>query len=226
MKTGWKLLAAASLMFLLCSSNTKAQNNGDTTQAITFDETLESYSGSKVLNILMPKKIELNGDLTMALTVRIEPSFEEELQYVFLKRRNGDVELIKKRSAAGNIRYKIADIEEHASTLTIAEMAKLINVLETRTIIPPVKFKQMFEDLDLAVREHERREAVRREDEERRRKAGEYIASNRRDGTRYVIWTGGERKCDIAVLGHSYKSSPQKDESPVIAWVRKLVKDL
>lgn len=221
-----RLLAVTGLMLLFCHLSTKAQTNGSTTQAVTLDETLESFPGSKVLSILMPKTVELSGDLAIALTVRIEPSFEEEFQYVFLKRRNGDVELIEKRSASGNIRYKIAHIEEQVTLLTVVEMATLINVLETRTSIPLAKFKQWCDDLNIAVQEHERREAARVENEQRRRRAGEQVASASRDGTRYVIWMAGERKYDIAVLGHSYKSSAQKGESPLIAWVRHLIKAL
>ena len=146
---------------------------------------------------------------------------------MFLNGRNGEIELVKKRSASGNIHYRITEIEQQqASVLTPVEMAKQINVLETRTRISATKFKKLIDELDIAVREHERREAAQQEDEERRRKAGEYVASSMRDGTRYVIWMGGERKYDVAAHGVSYKSPPRKDESPLIAWVRNLVKEL
>ena len=222
----WTLWVAMILISLLCQSRTHAQTGNNTRQRQTDDEIIEGFASSKVRNILMPKTVELNGEITLALTVRVEPSFEEEFQYIFLKRRTGEIELVKKRSASGNIYYKIAGLEEQARVLTAVEMAKLIHIQETRTNISLVKFKQLSEDLDIAVLEHERREAVRREDEERRRKAGEYVASSSRDGTRYVIWMGGEKRYDVSVQGHSYKSPPQKDESPLIAWVRKLVKEL
>jgi hypothetical protein len=43
---------------------------------------------------------------------------------------------------------------------------------------------------------------------------------------RYVIWMDGDRKYDVTGHGASYKSAPEKDESPLIAWVRQLVKNL
>lgn len=223
---GWTVWAAMILISLLCQSSTHAQTSDNTRQGQTDDEIIEGFASSKVRNIVMPKTVELNGEITLALTVRVEPSFEEEFQYIFLKRRTGEIELVKKRSASGNIYYKIVGIEEQASVLTPIEMAKLIHILETRTNISLARFKQLAEDLDIAVLEHERREAARREDEERRRKAGEYVATSSRDGTRYVIWMSGEKKYDVSVQGHSYKSPAQKDESPLIAWVRKLVKEL
>lgn len=220
------LWAVASIVFLLQQSGTNAQNSSSMKLARTTDEIVESFPSSKVLNMVMPKTVDLSNDITTALTVRVEPSFEEEFQYVFLKRRDGGIELIKKRSASGNIHFAITNIEQQASVLTPVEMAKLIHMLETRTRISAAKFNDLINELDTAVLEHERREAVRREDNERRRKAGEYVASNSRDGTRYVIWMDGETKYDVVAHGVSYKSAPQKDESPLIAWVRHLVRQL
>lgn len=224
--TGWTLWATMILISLFYQSSTYAQAGDNAQQRQTDDEIIEGFASSKVLNILMPKTLELNSEITFALTVRVEPSFEEEFQYIFIKRRSGEIELIKKRSASGNIYYKIVGIQEQTTVLTPLEMAKLIHILETRTHISPVKFKQLTEALDTAVLEHERREAARRADEERRRKAGEFVGSLMRDGTRYVIWMNGEKKCDVSMQGHSYKSPAQKDESPIIAWVRNLVKEL
>ncbi len=221
LRTKWTHWAAVALISLLCQLGVSAQTSDNPKLAKTGDEILESFPASKVLNILMPKTVDLNDEITTALTVRIQPSFEEEFQYVFLKRRNGEIELIKKRSASGNIRYKIGDIEEQASVLTVSEMAKLINVLESRTSISAVEFKTFSVALDRAVREHERREV-----DQRRRNGGNQVPSNRRDGTRYVIWMAGEKKYDLAVSGQSYKSPAQDGEDPLVAWVRKLVREL
>lgn len=218
MRGSWIQWTAIVLISFFCPLSTNAQTNGNTKESETADGVLESFSSSRVLNLLMPKTVELNDEITIALTVRVEPSFEEEFQYVFLKRRNGEIELIKKRSASGNIRYKIGDIEEQASVLTINEMAKLVPVLESRTSVSAAEFKALAGGLESAVREHERREIERRN-------AGKQILSNRRDGTRYIIWMAGESKYDLAVSGQSYKSSAREGEDPLVAWVRKLVKE-
>jgi hypothetical protein len=213
------------LIFWFGYSGVIAQTIDTTKKPETGDEIIESFTSSKVLNMVMPKTVVLSEEITTALTVRIEPSFEEEFQYVFLKRRNGGIELIKRRSASGNIHYKLADLEQ-TSALTVVEMAKLIHVLENRRSIDGGKFKELIDDLDLAVREHERRELAKRQDEQRRQAAGEKVGPFNRDGTRYVIWMGGEKTHDITTSGNSYRAPAPKDDDPLIEWVRKLVREL
>src|SRR5262249_4565659 len=122
------------------SPSTKSQAE---LKSASDSETIEDLTSSKVLNILMPKTVELNDDVTTALTVRIEPSFNEEFQYIFLRRRSGEIELIKKRSVSGNTYYKITGLEQQGVVLPAPEMAKLINVVETRMSVSAVQFKEL-----------------------------------------------------------------------------------
>jgi hypothetical protein len=212
------MLCALILMCMLCYPVAKAQKSAESKQQATGEEVLESFTSSKVLNILMPKVIELNGEFGTALSVRVEPSFEEEFQYIFLKNKSDAVEVIKRRSADGNIDSRVLNLElATKKKVTPVDIAKQIRVDKTRTSISAAKFNELLKSLDAAMRDQdswEVREKIRQQN------------TLSADGTRYVIWMAGDRQYDVAVHGRIYKSPPREDESPLITWVRHLVNEL
>lgn len=169
----------------------------------------------EILDLLMPRSIPVvGGQVRSVFTIRVEPSFEGEFQYTFIKRNEGKVEIIK-RVANQNIYYFVPTllcaVDDEITTEDAARQVpnKLMNFT-----ISAAKFDGLIDSFEAAVRDHNAGSAVRAEREKSAIKA---------DGTTYLFRIEGEKKYDVRVDGTSITwPPPEEGESPLISWLRRM----
>ena len=177
---------------------------------------ISSEQYDEILDILMPRKIPIGGDVKTVFTIRMIPSYKDgEFQYTFVQRNEHEVEITKRLvSERGVSNFVIDELlcskkDEISSKYAASKVRnKLMNYK-----IPVAKYNELVDSFEKAVQEHNAGEAERLE-----RKKGFITA----DGTGYYFWMDGEKKYDINVHGTSITWPPPARESPLITWVRRM----
>lgn len=187
---------------------------------------LTNHRYYELLAILMPTAVIVDQEIETVITIRVEPSFTEESQYLLLKKKNGGAEIIKKVSVKGNIYYQISKLEEAADDfIPFEQFLANIKVEEKCTTISEQTFKSLFESLKLALL---KTEAIRKKEileAERLRKQGKFMFAA--DGTSYVLWIAGEgQHSELNLHGNGLGGKPKGDKYPVINWIRKMQKEV
>jgi hypothetical protein len=171
----------------------------------------------EVLQIAMPKQIS-GSDIESALTIRVQPSFDAEFQFVFFKKKGrGSVQVIKKQ-ATKNIFYQIVDLEMATDQRVLAtDAARKIQIVETQTDIPLAKFNELITALTAASRAHE-------ENETRQRKSSLGTDTAVSDGTECVIWLAdADQQIDVTFRSIGNLSAPHTiNDIPVLTIIKNL----
>jgi len=171
----------------------------------------ETYK--EVVELLMPKTVGLENDVEAAMTIRVAPSFDPNRQYVFVKKKSGEVQLIK-REMKRNIYYRMYEIVDETPDLTAAEFVKKMTVVETRQTISAAKFDELRVSLGAAAQEH------------RMLQEADKFPHGILDGTSYLIWSADEIRFEAEVHSGMVTKAPESKESPLLTWVKNLQKEI
>jgi hypothetical protein len=179
-------------------------------------EPIPSYSSetyNEVVNKLMPRAAATVGETEFILTVRILPPFQSESQYDFIKRKNGEVEVIH-RKATENIQYKMYDILDESPEVDDAddeatEFASRLKVEKRQTSLKRAKFDNLVEELKQALAKNEK-----------------ILDDGALDSITIEFWLSGDKPRKVSLGITQLEILPKSDENPVITWIREMRKEV